>query len=207
MSGRQKVLLKIILLGDSGVGKSSLLTQYINRQFSAQYKATIGADFLCKTLLIGESHVTLQIWDTAGQERYQSIGASFYRGADCCVLMFDLTVSRTFDSLDSWQKEFLRQCEPPDLIHFPFVLLGNKVDLGGNRMVSPERAQSWCKERGNVPYLETSARDSTSLEEAFQTIAESALKYEIAGEGKFPPENLQINLQADKREEKEGGCC
>lgn len=86
MATRKKVLLKVIILGDSGVGKTSLMNQYVNKKFSNQYKATIGADFLTKEVQVDDRTVTMQIWDTAGQERFQSLGVAFYRGADCCVL-------------------------------------------------------------------------------------------------------------------------
>ena len=91
MSHRKKVLLKVVILGDSGVGKTSLMNQYVNKRFSAQYKATIGADFLTKEVMIDDKLVTLQIWDTAGQERFQSLGVAFYRGADACILVYDIT--------------------------------------------------------------------------------------------------------------------
>ncbi|KAJ8910435.1 hypothetical protein NQ315_012577 [Exocentrus adspersus] len=87
MASRKKVLLKVIILGDSSVGKTSLMNQYVNRKFSNQYKATIGADFLTKEVTVDDRTVTMQIWDTAGQERFQSLGVAFYRGADCCVLV------------------------------------------------------------------------------------------------------------------------
>lgn len=86
MAARKKVLLKVIILGESGVGKTSLMNQYVNKKFSNQYKATIGADFLTKEVIVDDRVVTMQIWDTAGQERFQSLGVAFYRGADCCVL-------------------------------------------------------------------------------------------------------------------------
>ncbi|KAF0721376.1 hypothetical protein AaE_010076, partial [Aphanomyces astaci] len=91
MAHRKKVLLKVIILGDSGVGKTSLMNQYVNQKFTNQYKATIGADFLTKEIMSDEKLVTMQIWDTAGQERFQSLGVAFYRGADACVLVYDIT--------------------------------------------------------------------------------------------------------------------
>ncbi|GMH69755.1 hypothetical protein TL16_g05233 [Triparma laevis f. inornata] len=114
MSHRKKVLLKIIILGDSGVGKTSLMNQYVSKRFTSQYKATIGADFLTKEIMVDDKLVTLQIWDTAGQERFQSLGVAFYRGADACMLTYDITNPKSFDSLDSWRQEFLvqvRNCE------------------------------------------------------------------------------------------------
>lgn len=106
------MLLKVIILGDSGVGKTSLMNQYVNKKFSNQYKATIGADFLTKEVMVDDRLVTMQIWDTAGQERFQSLGVAFYRGADCCVLVFDVTAPNTFKTLDSWRDEFLIQASP-----------------------------------------------------------------------------------------------
>ncbi|VDO54160.1 unnamed protein product [Onchocerca flexuosa] len=107
--GRKKALLKVIILGDSGVGKTSLMNQYVNKKFSNQYKATIGADFLTKDISVGDRTVTMQIWDTAGQERFQSLGVAFYRGADCCVLTYDITNASSFRSVEAWRDEFLIQ--------------------------------------------------------------------------------------------------
>merc|ERR1711908_4932 len=100
---RKKVLLKVIILGDSGVGKTSLMNQYVNKRFSGQYKATIGADFLTKEIMIDDKLVTIQIWDTAGQERFQSLGVAFYRGADACILVYDITNAKSFERLDMWR--------------------------------------------------------------------------------------------------------
>merc|ERR1719498_2207685 len=99
----------------------------------------------------------MQIWDTAGQERFQSLGVAFYRGADSCVLVFDVNVAKTFENLDSWRDEFLIQAGPRDPDNFPFVVLGNKIDLD-SRVVSQKRALAWCQAKGNIPYFETSPR-------------------------------------------------
>jgi Ras-related protein Rab-7A len=157
----KKVLLKVIILGDSGVGKTSLMNQYVHKRFSNQYKATIGADFLTKEVMIDDRMVTLQvstfvrhslitpgrsgvmtsfclvyaqIWDTAGQERFQSLGVAFYRGADSCVLVYDLTDSKSFDTLETWMDEFLIHASPRNQESFPFVVLGNKADITPRRV-------------------------------------------------------------------------
>jgi Ras-related protein Rab-7A len=165
MSHRKKVLLKLIILGDSGcgsvlcdgaaepaatlvhthnnnllfavdsVGKTSLMNQYVNQKFSNQYKATIGADFLTKEIMLDDKLVTMQIWDTAGQERFQSLGVAFYRGADACVLVYDITNPKSFEKLDTWRDEFLAQAGPRDPDAFPFIVLGNKVDKESDRRV------------------------------------------------------------------------
>eukprot|EP00051_Salpingoeca_urceolata_P026336 m.476933 g.476933 ORF g.476933 m.476933 type:complete len:207 (+) comp20703_c0_seq1:162-782(+) len=204
MASRKKVLLKVIILGDSGVGKTSLMNQYVNRKFSNQYKATIGADFLTKEVMVEDRLVTMQIWDTAGQERFQSLGVAFYRGADCCVLVFDVTVPKTFETLDSWRDEFLIQASPRDPDNFPFVVLGNKVDLE-NRAISHKRASTWCQNKNNIPYFETSAKDNINVEQAFQTIAANALQQEADVEmyNDFPGE---IKLSADDGAKPDTGC-
>jgi Ras-related protein Rab-7A len=205
MAQRKKVLLKVIILGDSGVGKTSLMNQYVNKKFSNQYKATIGADFLTKEVMVDERLVTMQIWDTAGQERFQSLGVAFYRGADCCVLVFDVTVPKTFETLDSWRDEFLIQASPREPEKFPFVVLGNKVDLE-SRAISQKRAAAWCQAKNDIPYFETSAKESINVEQAFQTIAKNALEQE--GEDdmyhEFPDD--QIKLDASSTPSGGGDC-
>mmetsp|Transcript_84597 Transcript_84597/g.171538 ORF Transcript_84597/g.171538 Transcript_84597/m.171538 type:complete len:212 (-) Transcript_84597:163-798(-) len=192
-TNRKKVLLKVIILGDSGVGKTSLMNQYVNKKFTNQYKATIGADFLTKEVMIDDKLVTMQIWDTAGQERFQSLGVAFYRGADCCVLVYDITAQKTFDSMDSWRDEFLIQASPRDPDNFPFVVIGNKNDLDSKRKVPTTRAQQWCRQHNNIPYHETSAATAQNVEDAFQEIARKALKQEHAEEQIYLPETLTLN--------------
>lgn len=179
MSARKKVMLKVIILGDSGVGKTSLMNQYVNKKFSASYKATIGADFLTKEVLVDDRLVTMQLWDTAGQERFQSLGVAFYRGADCCVLVYDVNNSKSFETLDSWRDEFLIQASPRDPDSFPFVVLGNKIDVDERkRAISQKRAMAFCQSKGGIPYFETSAKEAVNVEQAFEVIARNALAQE-----------------------------
>lgn len=183
MASRKKVLLKVIILGDSGVGKTSLMNQYVKKKYSASYKATIGADYLTKEVLVDDRLVTMQLWDTAGQERFQSLGVAFYRGADCCVLVYDVNNSKSFENLDSWRDEFLIQANPRDPESFPFVVLGNKVDVEeSKRMISTKRASTYCQSKGNIPYFETSAKEAINVEQAFEVIAKSALAQEESEE-------------------------
>jgi len=205
MSHRKKVFLKVIVLGDSGVGKTSLMNQYVHKRFSNQYKATIGADFLTKEVMIVDKLVTLQIWDTAGQERFQSLGVAFYRGADSCVLVHDITEAKSFDSLESWMDEFLAHAAPRNSENFPFVVLGNKADMDNRRQVSTSKAKAWCASKGDVPFFETSAKEAMNVEQAFQTIAKNALSQEAANKPIFIPS--AIELKQDNSQQSSGGCC
>ncbi|XP_006590898.1 ras-related protein Rab7 isoform X2 [Glycine max] len=173
MPSRRRTLLKVIILGDSGVGKTSLMNQYVNKKFSNQYKATIGADFLTKEVQFEDRLFTLQIWDTAGQERFQSLGVAFYRGADCCVLVYDVNSMKSFDNLNNWREEFLIQ-------------------------VSEKKARAWCASKGNIPYFETSAKEGLNVEEAFQCIAKNALK---SGEEEelYLPDTIDVGNSSQPR--------
>jgi Ras-related protein Rab-7A len=205
MSTRKKVLLKVIILGDSSVGKTSLMNQYVNKRFSNQYKATIGADFLTKEVVVDDRVVTMQIWDTAGQERFQSLGVAFYRGADCCVLVFDTTAPNTFKNLDSWRDEFLIQASPRNPEHFPFVVLGNKIDLE-NRAVSTKRAQQWCQSKNDIPYFETSAKEGINVDIAFQTIAKNALAQETEVMDTGFPDSVILPNNSDNQRQNQNDC-
>ncbi|XP_022593453.2 ras-related protein Rab-7a [Cyclospora cayetanensis] len=218
MPPKKKSLLKVIILGDSSVGKTSLMNQYVNKKFSNQYKATIqvpgargmctvGADFLTKDVIIDDKEVTIQIWDTAGQERFQSLGVAFYRGADCCVLVFDVTNPKSFDSLESWKDEFLIQSSPSDPDAFPFVVLGNKVDEKEKRRVSAAKAEAFCGSK--ISYFETSAKQATNVNAAFEEIARKAMQHEIKQEQIYLPETLTLTNQEIRPQQVQsgGGCC
>jgi Ras-related protein Rab-7A len=169
-ASNKKTLLKVIILGDSGVGKTCLMNQYVAKKFDGRYKATIGADFLTKDIVSCDQPVTLQLWDTAGQERFQSLGSAFYRGADACVLVFDVTSQESFQHLTAWMEEFTLQAGKK-----PCVLIGNKSDLEDKRQVPERTAQQWCRNDGTA-YFETSAKQNTNVLEAFQAVADAALK-------------------------------
>lgn len=157
MSQQKKQFLKIVILGDSGVGKTTLLQQYVTQKATGQSKPTIGADFQKKEVMIDNQNVNLQIWDTAGQEKFQSLGYAFYRGADSCALVFDLTNQKSFDALTRWKQGFLDNASPNDPKTYPFVVIGNKVDKTELRQVQSADARQWCQANGGIPYFETSA--------------------------------------------------
>lgn len=185
------------------MGKTSLMNRYVKNKFSHQYKATIGADFLTKDIEVDGKLVTMQIWDTAGQERFQSLGVAFYRGADACVLVYDVTNSKSFDSLDSWMEEFLIQASPRNQDSFPFAALGNKCDLEA-RQVPAAKAEAWCARKGNIPTFETSAKQSDNVEQAFLTIARNALEQEVEADPIYIPDSIDLNEQ---QQQSSSGCC
>ena len=144
MATRKKNFLKIVILGDTGVGKTSLLQQFLNGHVSGTYKPTIGADFSKKEMVIDNVTVNLQVWDTAGQEKFQSLGYAFYRGADCCILVYDITNPVSFDNLNKWKAGFLDNAGPNEPESFPFIVLGNKLDKQHQRHVETWKAQQWA---------------------------------------------------------------
>lgn len=197
---RKKNILKVIILGDSGVGKTSLMHRYVNDKYSQQYKATIGADFLTKEVIVNDDKVaTMQVWDTAGQERFQSLGVAFYRGADCCVLVYDVTNGKSFDNVKSWRDEFLVHANVSSPETFPFVILANKVDVEeSKKVVSSRSAQELAKSLGNVPLFFTSAKDSINVQDAFEEIARSALQQSQSNADAYEDDLSEaINIQLD----------
>lgn len=197
---RKKNILKVIILGDSGVGKTSLMHRYVNDKYSQQYKATIGADFLTKEVIVNDDKVaTMQVWDTAGQERFQSLGVAFYRGADCCVLVYDVTNAKSFDNIKSWRDEFLVHANVSSPETFPFVILANKVDVEeSKKVVSSRSAQELAKSLGNVPLFFTSAKDAINIQDAFEEIARSALQQSQSDADAYEDDlNEAINIQLD----------
>jgi len=172
----EKTTLKVIVLGDPNAGKSSTLRRFVNQNFSDKYKASIGADFYNKEVIIDGVPVTLELWDSAGQARFQTMSKAFYRGADCCVFIFDVTSLASFQSLERFRNEFHLEAglKEDELKEFPFILLGNKVDLANARTVSVEQASAWAMER-YIPYLETSAKEDTNVEKAFLSVVRKAI--------------------------------
>ena len=125
------MLLRVVLIGESGVGKTAIMKQYVNGEFSQFYKSTVGADFFTKELEIDDTIYTLQLWDTAGQERYKSLGQSFYRGVDICIIVYDVKDESWLEQVEEWKNRFYEQSEIETCQQrlFPMFLLGNKQDL------------------------------------------------------------------------------
>jgi len=158
-------LFKVVLIGDSGVGKSNLLTRFTRNEFNLESKSTIGVEFATKTLKIEDKIVKAQIWDTAGQERYRAITSAYYRGAVGALLVYDISKHTSFENIERWLKELNDHAEPNIIM----MLIGNKSDLRHLRAVSTEEATAFAETR-NLTFIETSALETTGVNEAFERI-------------------------------------
>jgi Ras-related protein Rab-11A len=158
-------LFKVVLIGDSGVGKSNLLSRFTRNEFCLESKSTIGVEFATRTLQVEGRTIKAQIWDTAGQERYRAITSAYYRGALGALLVYDTTKPTTFENVSRWLKE-LRDHADSNIV---IMLIGNKTDLKHLRAVATEDAQSFAEKEG-LSFVETSALEATNVENAFTTI-------------------------------------
>lgn len=164
-------LFKLIIIGDSGVGKTSLLLRFTDHIYTDSYVSTIGVDFKINTLELDAKVIKLQVWDTAGQERFKNITSSYYRGAHAIILVFDLTEPTSFANIANWLKEVNIHALP----HVHKLLIGNKCDSISHRVVSYEVAKEFADVM-NMRYIETSAKDATNVQEAFIYIAKELKK-------------------------------
>ncbi|CAN1229639.1 Ras-related protein RABA1f [Linum grandiflorum] len=193
-------LFKVVLIGDSGVGKSNLLSRFTRNEFSLESKSTIGVEFATRSIHVDDKVVKAQIWDTAGQERYRAITSAYYRGAVGALLVYDVTRHVTFENVERWLKEIM--------------LVGNKADLRHLRAVSTEDSKSFA-ERENTFFMETSALESMNVENAFtevltqiyRVVSRKAL--DIGDDPAALPRGQTINVggKDDVSAVKKAGCC
>ena len=158
-------LFKVVLIGDSGVGKSNLLSRFTRNEFSLDSKSTIGVEFATKSIQAEGKTIKAQIWDTAGQERYRAITSAYYRGAVGALLVYDLTKHGTFENVDRWLRELRDHAEANIVV----MLVGNKSDLKTQRAVRDSEAMAFA-EQHNLAFIETSALDASGVDVAFQNI-------------------------------------
>lgn len=154
--------ISMVVIGDTGVGKSCLLLQFVDRRFSAVHDLTIGVDFGSRIVDVGGERVKLQIWDTAGQESFRSIARSYYRDAAGALLVYDVTRRETFQHLERWLSEAKQFASQQICV----TLVGNKSDLVKRRVVPRDDAETWAAENG-LDYIETSAKSADGVDEAF----------------------------------------
>ncbi|XP_039257335.1 ras-related protein Rab-10-like [Styela clava] len=191
------LLFKLLLIGDSGVGKTCVLFRFSDDAFNTTFISTIGIDFKIKTVELNGKKIKLQIWDTAGQERFHTITTSYYRGANGIMLVYDITNPKSFDNISKW----LRNIEEHASEDVERMLLGNKCDMEEKRMISKERGEQIAREHG-IKFYETSAKNNINIEKAFMTLATDILhktpnKESDGGASPFPPSQKQQSK----------GCC
>ena len=170
---KYEYIFKIILIGSSSVGKSSILQRYIQKVFNESYSCTIGVDFFMKSLDIGDKSIKMQLWDTAGTEKFRSITTGYYRGANAAFIVFDLTSKQSFECLNEWIENYYKYSDPNSEKNV--VLIGNKCDLVDRREITQEEIDKFIKDN-NIMYYETSAKTGQNIDECFYFIAEKLVK-------------------------------
>ncbi|XP_048089338.1 ras-related protein Rab-37-like isoform X2 [Alosa alosa] len=195
----EDIMHKTILVGDSGVGKTSLLVQFDQGKFiPGSFSATVGIGFTNKVVTVDSMKVKLQIWDTAGQERFRSVTHAYYRDAQALLLLYDITRKSSFDNIRAWLTEIHEYAQKDVVI----MLLGNKVDMATERVIKREEGEKLAKEYG-VPFMETSAKTGLNVELAFHAIAKE-LKHRAA---QLPSEpKFQIHDYIQQQNQKPS-CC
>eukprot|EP00039_Didymoeca_costata_P017901 m.331293 g.331293 ORF g.331293 m.331293 type:complete len:205 (+) comp16695_c0_seq1:146-760(+) len=196
-------LFKLLLIGDSGVGKTCVLFRFSDDAFNSTFISTIGIDFKIRTIELDDKKIKLQIWDTAGQERFRTITTAYYRGAMGILLLYDVTNEKSFDNIKTW----IHNIEQHASEDVEKMILGNKCDMEDKRVISKEQGQKLAAEHG-VPFMETSAKANINVEEAFTAIAR-AIKKKM--DGKVGPVGNKkndpvIGITAKPDQEKKG-CC
>uniref|UniRef100_A0AAY4A949 small monomeric GTPase n=1 Tax=Denticeps clupeoides TaxID=299321 RepID=A0AAY4A949_9TELE len=164
-AGNKICQFKLVLLGESAVGKSSLVLRFVKGQFHEFQESTIGAAFLTQTVCLDDTTVKFEIWDTAGQERYHSLAPMYYRGAQAAIIVYDITNADSFSRAKSWVKELQKQANPNIVI----ALSGNKADLAQKRAVEVQEAQAYAEDNGLL-FMETSAKTAMNVNEIFMAI-------------------------------------
>mmetsp|Transcript_5727 Transcript_5727/g.10274 ORF Transcript_5727/g.10274 Transcript_5727/m.10274 type:complete len:207 (+) Transcript_5727:405-1025(+) len=199
------LLFKLLLIGDSGVGKSALLVRFSDNTFSESYISTIGVDFKIRTVKKDGKNVKLQIWDTAGQERFKTITSSYYRGAHGIIIVYDITNKSSFDNVSSWLREVGRFANE----NVCMLLVGNKCDLVNDRAVERSTAEEFAEKEG-MRYIETSAKNSLNVEEAFLAMISSiqaATNFEPLKKSDRGSVNVAGGVDPNQREDHGGKCC
>uniref|UniRef100_A0A3Q2DD14 Ras-related protein Rab-25 n=1 Tax=Cyprinodon variegatus TaxID=28743 RepID=A0A3Q2DD14_CYPVA len=193
----------MVLIGESGVGKSNLLSRFTKNEFNHDSRTTIGVEFSTRTVQLNSFTIKAQIWDTAGLERYRAITSAYYRGAVGALLVYDITKHLTYESVERWLKELYDHADP----HMVVMLVGNKTDLESERSVPTEEAKDFAEKKGLL-FLETSALESTNVESAFNTVLEEIHKKVSSKEvirGSIKAVTLNSSRPEDEEEKKP--CC
>ena len=200
-SSEYDYIYKILIIGDSGVGKSSILLNFTKNIFTDSFISTIGVDFKVKTISIEDKIVKLQIWDTAGQERFKTITSSYYRGGHGVIIVFDLTNRNSFENVSIWLNE-IKSFNGNDI---PKLLVGNKSDLKEEREVSKTEIEEFI-EQNELSYLETSSKDSINIYNIFESISLDIKNKNIVPENFLKMHNIN-QIEDENKKKKQDTCC
>ena len=203
------MIFKIVLIGDTSVGKTNILSKYLSNEFDPDSKATVGVEFGTKDLEIENNKVKVQIWDTAGQERYRSITNAYYKGAKGSLLVYDITNPKSFEDLDRWLSDLKSNADDKISV----ILIGNKSDLENERKVTLEQGKEKA-EFFKLAFMETSALNGNNIEKAFNELITDVYKnhhdlFEKQAKVEITEKVIDIDNGEEKKEgqEKKGGCC
>ena len=202
---REDYKLKVVIVGDSGVGKSNLIKRFTVNEFLPNSQATVGVEFLSKSYKINDKIFKIEMWDTAGQERYKSITSAYYKGAKGALLVYDVTSAQSFENIDKWYNE-IKEKTNKDI---KLILIGNKIDLKESKVVDTDNALVKAKTWG-IPLMETSAKSAQNVKEAFHDLLKEMYLEMNKNLQNAENKNLENNngLQLDTNEKKEKkGCC
>ncbi len=182
-------IFKVLLIGNSDVGKSSIILRYVDETWTDVFVPTIGVDFKVKTLKVDNKQVKMQIWDTAGQERFRTVVSSYFRGSHGLFLIYDITNRDSFKNLENWLKEIEGEASEKVLK----ILIGNKCDLEEDRDIKFEEGQAFANRNG-MQFMETSAKANTNINEAFEALAKLMIKF--TSENNIPQKKDTMVLKA-----------
>lgn len=209
-SGGLDHVLKILMIGDAGVGKSSILQQFTDNYFSDQQQSTIGVDFKVKMMTVTgpddrPKRVKVTIWDTAGQERFRTLTSSYYRGAQGIILVYDVSRRDTFESLNMWLQE-VEQFSMGGGKDVVKLLVGNKVDQ--ERIVDRQMANEWAREKGMI-FMEASAKTKEGINQVFTEVVQKVLENPVLLTNTRPakPRGANLSAQPQPKSDPGAGCC
>ena len=203
---KETMKFKTVIIGEAGVGKTSIVQQFVNKCFQDKYVETIGVEFFTKTFKINDKIIKAEIWDTAGSERFASITKNYYRGADGALIVYDISNKTTFDNVENWFNDLKNACKEEAFI----ILIGNKNDLENQRQVSNNMLINLGKNLG-IAVMETSAKDYCNINESFYLLIKEIYREFVKNNSSSNEKNdigegMVLKVENTKKKEK-GGCC